>query len=821
MGDSQIIPPLTEKQSLLVKAIDDHAEKHGAWPTVTDLVLDLGLELNDGQSIVRGIPNLFVRFAQKDVNEELACLTMAGLVQLPGNERILEAFLAFVRAAAKLFIHSPKEEKRIQKSEFFALLGSIPESTQRKLSLIMTEENAIWGGSAELPEGDWYKRAGIETLRFENVATLEQFVALRNRMWQKVPVAAEERVAFLQEICKRWQEDDKWPDPVGFIVGYRDRGDGLALLQDLPRGYYFEINPHHPRPEEVLRLTVDGVAATGTCDEELSAFVSIFNLARTFFLEKRGKESIAAPEIARRLNLPLRLVRRVGPLLQHEYDAGVYLSGGMDWNLTVSKDILKYPVLKTFKEFIDFRNHLKTEAYARPGNTPLAKPAAVESQKESPITTQSKAVTLSREELRKAALDAFFAAPGGKYLIRANVLGSPHSPGELERRLSRRFTQEDRVAAARALKELEDEGLLIATYRDMFQGGNDLILTDAGKLFAKEATHANITQPSLPAKPSSTEEDVPTRYVCLRCGVTAPKPFQIGPGDRALCPGCMKLVGSATVDLNAGMIGLLQVGMLFGRYSLQECLGSGGFGDVWKALDQKLGRYVALKFPKYQHGETLERLKREAQAAAKLEHSNIARIYTFEQDKGKEFIVMQYVEGWNLEVHQPSSPKDAIRICRDIANAIAFAHEQQVVHRDLKPANIVVDKKGTPFITDFGLALLAESSRRLTTTGFVGTLAYAAPEQIEGRKVDHRVDIFALGVILYELLTGKLPPRAVAGSNLILDSLPPDMPGVQSIVSKCIQPAPESRYARGDELAKALEAVIEWSSSARAEKQSD
>src|SRR3954447_2780917 len=217
------------------------------------------------------------------------------------------------------------------------------------------------------------------------------------------------------------------------------------------------------------------------------------------------------------------------------------------------------------------------------------------------------------------------------------------------------------------------------------------------------------------------------------------------------------------------------VGQVFSnRYEIDREIARGGMAEVYLARDQSLNRPVALKalFPEYAREPSfVERFRREAQAAANLNHPNIVAIYDWGQESGTYFIVMEYVEGRSLRDLIRSEGRleagQAADITAEIASALAFAHRSGVVHRDVKPGNVLLTRSGTVKVTDFGIAR-AGTSDGLTQTGSVmGTATYFSPEQAQGLAVDGRSDVYSLGVVLYEMVTGVAPfsgdaPLAVA-----------------------------------------------------------
>ena len=253
----------------------------------------------------------------------------------------------------------------------------------------------------------------------------------------------------------------------------------------------------------------------------------------------------------------------------------------------------------------------------------------------------------------------------------------------------------------------------------------------------------------------------------------------------------------------------------FGKFVRVERLGSGGMGEVWKARDEALARWVALKLLKGGDDDEIARFTREAQTAAKLAHPNIAAIHEVGQDHGRHFIAMQYVEGRTLKAHPRDDRRELARIVRDAARAAAFAHEQGIVHRDIKPENLMVTPKGHVFVMDFGLARVVEGERSVSGS-VVGTPAYMPPEQARGEKVDARADVYSLGATLYELLTDRAPFR---GANVyeLLRHAQEDEPrpprsidpkisdDLETIVLKCLEKERGRRYAGAGDLADDLD----------------
>jgi eukaryotic-like serine/threonine-protein kinase len=208
--------------------------------------------------------------------------------------------------------------------------------------------------------------------------------------------------------------------------------------------------------------------------------------------------------------------------------------------------------------------------------------------------------------------------------------------------------------------------------------------------------------------------------------------------------------------------------LLADRYRLTSRIAAGGMAQVWQATDTILEREVAVKIlhPHLAADETfVARFRAEAVSAARLRHPNIVAIYDTCSGDGVEAIVMEMVRGQNLRMyldqHGPLDPAEAVHIVAEVADALAASHRAGLVHRDIKPANVLIREDGQVMVTDFGIAKLRSESADLTQTGMmIGSVRYLSPEQVEGRDVDPRTDVYALGIVLYEALTGRVPFQA-------------------------------------------------------------
>lgn len=258
------------------------------------------------------------------------------------------------------------------------------------------------------------------------------------------------------------------------------------------------------------------------------------------------------------------------------------------------------------------------------------------------------------------------------------------------------------------------------------------------------------------------------------------------------------------------------IGQVISHYRILEKVGQGGMGVVYKAEDTRLKRTVALKFLPHRLTPTNQekaRFLQEAQAASSLNHPNVCMIHDIAEHDDQTFIVMEFVDGKTLrEVRHKLSVKQAVDVAVQVAEGLAAAHEKGIVHRDIKSDNIMVRGDGRAQIMDFGLAKLQGASGLSKTGSTIGTTAYMSPEQVRGEEADHRTDIFALGVVMYEILTGQLPFKgaheaAVMYEIVNVDPAPfiathPEIePDLERIVMKCLEKDRESRYQSAREVA--------------------
>jgi ligand-binding sensor domain-containing protein/tRNA A-37 threonylcarbamoyl transferase component Bud32 len=271
----------------------------------------------------------------------------------------------------------------------------------------------------------------------------------------------------------------------------------------------------------------------------------------------------------------------------------------------------------------------------------------------------------------------------------------------------------------------------------------------------------------------------------------------------------------------------LQPGQQLGPYQIVQQIGKGGMATVYKAYHPSMDRYVALKVVSDQlidNTEMLQRFQQEARLIAKLEHPHILPVHDYGEADGMPYMVMRFLEAGTLKDRLSNGPltlAEIDRVFTQLADALHYAHENGVIHRDIKPSNAMLDKRGDIFLTDFGIAKLLEGSALMTATGAItGTPAYMSPEQAQGQKADQRSDVYSLGIVLYEMLVGRVPfeaetPMAVIFKQIQdppppLSVVRPDLPPeIEPVLLRALSKSPEYRFGSMEEFLAAWKLVFE------------
>ena len=268
------------------------------------------------------------------------------------------------------------------------------------------------------------------------------------------------------------------------------------------------------------------------------------------------------------------------------------------------------------------------------------------------------------------------------------------------------------------------------------------------------------------------------------------------------------------------------IGRELGPYRIVEQIGVGGMATVYKAYHAVMNRYVAVKVMPEQMSQDEDfrrRFEREAKAVARLEHAHILPVHDYGEMEGRLYLVMRYIDAGTLKDRMAAGPLDLAevnRVIRQVGRALEYAHGMGVVHRDVKPSNVLVDAQGDCYLCDFGLAKMLEASVQFTATGVgVGTPAYMSPEQGQGEKVDARSDIYSLGVMLYEMVTGQVPYEAETPLAVVLKHITaplplprkvkPDVPEeVERVILRALAKNPDDRFQAMEEMMAALDVAV-------------
>ncbi|RMG84863.1 MAG: serine/threonine protein kinase, partial [Chloroflexi bacterium] len=261
------------------------------------------------------------------------------------------------------------------------------------------------------------------------------------------------------------------------------------------------------------------------------------------------------------------------------------------------------------------------------------------------------------------------------------------------------------------------------------------------------------------------------------------------------------------------------VGRTLGAYEIVELIGQGGMATVYKGFQKSVGRHVAIKVLPPHPGlneQFITRFELEAKTIGALQHPHILPLYDYGRDDDILYLVMAYVDGGSLEERIKQGPMDVHevdKLLKEVASALDYAHRKGIIHRDIKPGNILLDSEGHALLADFGIVKMVGGEGNLTGSGVIGTPAYMAPEQAQGMDIDHHVDIYALGVVVYEMLTGHQPYNAETPMKILLKHISDPVPNVLQarrdlppalgdVMDRVLAKEPQLRYQSAVEFAE-------------------
>jgi serine/threonine protein kinase len=267
-------------------------------------------------------------------------------------------------------------------------------------------------------------------------------------------------------------------------------------------------------------------------------------------------------------------------------------------------------------------------------------------------------------------------------------------------------------------------------------------------------------------------------------------------------------------------------GRMLGQYKVEKLIGKGGMATVYLGRQPSVGRTVAIKVlpTHFMHEETfIKRFQREVRAIAQMQHPHILPVHDYGEEGGIPYIVMAYIDGSLAQRIQEEGPLplgETVRLLEQIADGLDYAHDQGVVHRDFKPSNILIDKRGNAYLADFGIAKVSQETAQLTGSGIVGTPSYMAPEMFQSGLVTPAIDIYALGVTLYQMLSGEVPYSGSTPVQLMYAHLNQPIPdiresredasdAIQGVIERAMAKDPDERFRRAEDVAKALREAVE------------
>jgi len=451
------LPTLTPQQRRLLDEIHAYWRKNRRFPKTVALSVPLRKEINV-KAVLETMPRNIVSRDDGHSDAEVLKLQIVGLALCPGEEAIVEAFLEMLRRAAKRAISAPGSKPKVTSADLRDILKDMPQDEFELVSPIV-KNGFGWGGSEMPATGEWSREPTFAVIRFENVRTIDEYLRLESIRPREKHVLEQAHVAVLRRVYGGWRRDGRWPGSREFIVAYRTTGDALRLLREIPNRFRndgvwesFEGNQ--------ISLTLDGIASTGLAEDDLAAFVRLVKVLIRHFESSPEDAKITIAELARESKVSESAVERLAGVIAGEWGLGVELHRKEPQLIFKIRDpILDFEGIETFIEYVKRREDLaRRRGMAGDGE-------------------------LDDRTIRRAILEVFAALPedGSKHLNRSNILGRPYQAGDLEQHLNHTFTIEERGRADRLMRNLESEGLLVPTWRDIVAPADWLVITKEGR----------------------------------------------------------------------------------------------------------------------------------------------------------------------------------------------------------------------------------------------------------------------------------------------------------------------------------------------------
>jgi len=757
------LPTLSTDQKRIVHEVHAYWRKNRRFPLTVALSVPLRKEI-DFKGALEGIPWRIISRDHSNSRNEVLKLRIPGLALCPGEGMIVEAFLELLRHAAQNAIESPTVRPRITREHLREVLRDLSQQDFDLVSPIVKDE-FDWGGSENPATGEWSREPGLSVIRSEHVKSIDEYLAIKNIKPRVISVPEDSHIVLLREVYQEWRNTGSWPIAPEFIVGYRKKGDAILLLEEIPNRYRREghWNNFDRAP---ITLTLDGIAVTGIAEDDLDAFSKMLATLIQCFEASPEDARMGVSLLASNSGVGPTVAARLSDILADEWRVGIELRrDSTPATLKIDERIMDFEGVTSFLDYVKRREDL-----SRRSGMPKDE--------------------LEDEALQRAILEVFAKLPedGSKDLNRTNVLGRPYQAGDLERHLNKTFYLEERARAGRVMKKLEEDGLLVPTYRHVVSPADWLTITPKGR--------------KVLARP------IPTSPVGSPAEMTA---------------------GTSIINTELKRVPVRIVGKL----------GSGGSADVFKGVVLRetpdfppRGENVAVKLTQdwllteEKLPETMERVRREGSLKDKA-HLNLVRTYgSYEeviQGRVRPYVLLEFINGLTLKNwianYGAATLRQFVQFMRPILDATRHLHDLGIIHRDIKPSNIMIACPDLRVVLmDLGIAHFESEAEVTKSYLCMGTWRRAAPEFLFREPPDAAnqpaVDIYALGTVASDLITGKEFLGDLKNEAKIVDAVRSILPRVENsaypegclrFVEKMLSKRPSDRPTSGEVLSQLSE----------------